>query len=116
MARAKKGGEIGTNGEFYEGGKFLPSTTNPKQSPAAKKAPKARKIEIERFKWVEVFNGERSIYQQLAGIHKFDRENNTFTFNTNINFQAFNPNCDAEKAIAEDKELIERYNNGERFV
>jgi hypothetical protein len=27
--RAKAGGEIGTNGEFYEGGKFLPHTEKP---------------------------------------------------------------------------------------
>ncbi len=31
--RAKKGGEYGVNGEFYEGGKFLPSTQLPKRSP-----------------------------------------------------------------------------------
>jgi hypothetical protein len=31
--RAKKGGEIGMNGEFYKGGLFLPSTQLPKQSP-----------------------------------------------------------------------------------
>lgn len=31
-ARAKAGGEVGTNGEWYEGGKFLPSTTAPKRA------------------------------------------------------------------------------------
>lgn len=30
--RAKKGGEVGRNGEFYPGGKFLPSTRLPKGS------------------------------------------------------------------------------------
>jgi len=29
--RAKKGGEMGMNGEFYKGGAFLPSTQLPKQ-------------------------------------------------------------------------------------
>lgn len=30
MARAQRGGEVGKNGEFYEGGKFLPSTDRAK--------------------------------------------------------------------------------------
>lgn len=34
--RAKRGGEIGTNGEFYEGGKFLPSTRLPKRGSSAR--------------------------------------------------------------------------------
>jgi hypothetical protein len=29
--RASKGGQTGINGEFYEGGKFLPSTKQPKR-------------------------------------------------------------------------------------
>lgn len=42
-SRAKKGGEIGMNGEFYKGGSFLPSTQLPKQSPFKKQAPKPAK-------------------------------------------------------------------------
>lgn len=30
MARAIKGGQIGCNGEVYEGGQFLPTTDHPK--------------------------------------------------------------------------------------
>lgn len=34
--RAIKGGEMGLNGEMYEGGKFMPSTKLPKRSPSSK--------------------------------------------------------------------------------
>lgn len=34
--RARKGGEIGLNGEMYDGGKFMPSTKLPKRSPSSK--------------------------------------------------------------------------------
>ena len=36
QAKAKKGGETGKNGEFYPGGKFLPSTRLPKQTSGSK--------------------------------------------------------------------------------
>lgn len=34
--RARKGGEVGRNGEFYQGGAFLPSTRLPKRSASKK--------------------------------------------------------------------------------
>ena len=34
--RARKGGEVGINGEMYDGGKFMPSTRLPKRSPSSK--------------------------------------------------------------------------------
>ena len=34
--QAKKGGEVGTNGEFYRGGLFLPSTEKPKRHGSVK--------------------------------------------------------------------------------
>ena len=36
-ARATKGGQVGVNGEFYEGGKFLPSTKQPKRPGSARR-------------------------------------------------------------------------------
>ena len=105
MKRAQKGGEIGTNGEFYEGGKFLPSTTLPKrEGSASKKA--THKVEIEPYVWVECPEGKRSIYRQLSGIHKYNRQTKTFSINPDIN-----PNY-----MPNGPELIEKYNNGERFI
>jgi hypothetical protein len=42
-SRAKKGGEIAMNGEFYKGGSFLPSTHLPKQRPIKTAQPKPKK-------------------------------------------------------------------------
>lgn len=39
-SRAPKGGTIAKNGEFYEGGKWLPSTTNPKRTGHGHSAPR----------------------------------------------------------------------------
>ena len=41
--RAKKGGEIAINGEYYKGGSFLPSTQLPKRGTAKKQSPKPAK-------------------------------------------------------------------------
>jgi len=48
--RAPKGGTTGINGEFYEGGKFLPSTTQAKSTPVQRKKGSG-KAEIEPYKW-----------------------------------------------------------------
>ncbi len=40
--RAKKGGELGVNGEFYKGGTFLPATKSPKQTQVKVKYDKKR--------------------------------------------------------------------------
>ena len=44
MGHAKKGGEHGVNGEWYEGGKFLPTTDAAKKAPS--KFPKGGKVEL----------------------------------------------------------------------
>jgi hypothetical protein len=41
MARAKKGGQVGLNGEFYKGGTFLPNTRLPKQGSSKHSAAKS---------------------------------------------------------------------------
>jgi len=53
--RARIGGETGTNGEFYEGGKFLPSTERPKGKPVKKKP---RKVNVEPYVWVTLEPGD----------------------------------------------------------
>lgn len=49
--QAPKGGIFGINGDFYKGGQFLP--TNIQTTKGLNTAKKARKVQIERFKWVE---------------------------------------------------------------
>ena len=50
QTRAKVGGEVGANGEFYEGGKFLNTVADKGKGKPAK--PKARKVQVEPYVWV----------------------------------------------------------------
>lgn len=64
--RAKVGGEVGANGEWYEGGKFINTTpANAKRHGSAPK--RARKIQIEYGVWVEVTGDERAIFSVVGG-------------------------------------------------
>ena len=76
QARAKVGGEIGANGEWYEGGKFIATTDHSKAQP--KKA-KPRKAEIRPWVWVESPSPEhRAICNMLGGIDfKYDHDAGT---------------------------------------
>ena len=67
QARAKKGGETGKNGEFYPGGKFLPSTRLPKQTPGSK-AFRVSKTRIEPGVLVDdrQWEGFRSIWSRIS--------------------------------------------------
>ena len=42
--RANKGGEVGINGEMYDGGKFMPSTKLPKRSSSSKTLRSKRRL------------------------------------------------------------------------
>jgi len=68
--RAKAGGEIGTNGEFYEGGKFLPSTERAKGT-AKKRRAATRKVEIEPRVWAVCPEGMRSLFRTWNHTWKF---------------------------------------------
>ena len=63
--QAPKGGCIGVNGEFYEGGKFLPSTEKPKRHGSRKLTGKQ---EIEPYVWSLPPAGYDSIYEALRGM------------------------------------------------
>lgn len=49
MGHAPKGGAKGINGEWYEGGKFMPSTEAAKKAPS--KFPKGGKVEVGPYEW-----------------------------------------------------------------
>ena len=69
MARATKGGETGMNGEWYEGGQFLPNTEQGKKKRVKGKG--TGKQQIEPFVWVVPPEGStectRSIFMFMAG-------------------------------------------------
>ena len=107
--RAKKGGQVGVNGEFYEGGTFLPSTERPK----GKSVKKTGKQEIEPYKWEVAPEGKTSIYRQFAGtyglvrngvaeLRKDDRLHVTLSY--------------YGVTLSKAQELVDGYNAGNRWV
>lgn len=105
--RAKQGGEIGKNGEFYAGGTFLPSTTLTKMTRTVAKG--SRKVEIEPYVWV-ASEGRRSLYDLLAGkVGVMSREGKFAPNNaTAIGYLGYTQQ--------QAQELCDRYNNGDRWL
>lgn len=71
--RAKAGGEIAPNGEFYKGGQFINTVAvNPKQAAIARKGNSNKRVEIAPYHWVinRESEGLTPIYGLLAGIVK----------------------------------------------
>jgi hypothetical protein len=107
--RATKGGQVGTNGEFYEGGKFLPSTERPKGKPAKKGTGKR---EIEPYVWVvPPADGLRSIFAGAVGVYaKYDHATKTLTFSASDQTMAY---YGMDRAECEAR--IAAFNSGERW-
>lgn len=62
--QARRGGQVGVNGEFYAGGQFLPSTEAPKGP--AKGARKPGKQEVAPYVWeLPPTPGARAIWGQI---------------------------------------------------
>ena len=65
--RAANGGEVGANGEFYEGGKFINTVPENRKREGSK--PKGSgKQEIAPYVWEVAPKGMRSVYRQFAGV------------------------------------------------
>src|ERR1035437_4295126 len=107
--KAKVGGEVGANGEWYEGGKWIATTDHAKSHKEQKKA--TGKQEIEPYKWEVPPDGKISLYRQLAGVEIYDRNANKFTFNPDLRLHFATP-----EAIESCKQKIEKYNAGERWA
>lgn len=108
--RAKIGGEVALNGEFYHGGEFLPTTQMASQH-RGKAAPKARKQNVEGYTWdFAPVAGQIAIYPQLSGTMQYDRNTNTFSV-----FAPYYSKLDAAQQQRFD-DLIARFNRGERWV
>jgi hypothetical protein len=112
QTRAKRGGEVGCNGEFYEGGKYLPSTSLPKRS-AARRHTGVQRALIEPGLLVVLPEGKHALY---AGIREF------VTPDSNGQLKASrDPDHPAHAyyfhgGYAELADRIERYNRGERYI
>lgn len=65
--QAAKGGQVGTNGEWYEGGKFLPSTKQPKRH-GGKAVRGARRVLIEPGVFAEAPEGKGSVFESIRSL------------------------------------------------
>lgn len=66
QTRARKGGEVGRNGEFYPAGSFLCTTDLPKMARSVKKAA-ARKVQVGHYEWAEAPEGKSPLYVGAVG-------------------------------------------------
>lgn len=105
--RAKAGGEIGANGEFYEGGKFIATTDHAKRKSAAKRA--TGRQQVEPGKWEVPPTGMRSIYSRWSGLWS----------NAGSGRVMLNPSANADYWGADQLQQAAawaaKYNAGERF-
>ena len=107
--RARPGGEVGANGEFYEGGKFIATTDHAKGKKRAGKG--SGRVEVENYTWVPSRDGFRPLYGRLAGIEVRDRATGRFSFNEGLRGD------DATAgAITQRRADIAAWNEGKRWV
>lgn len=105
--RASKGGQVGANGEFYEGGKFLPSTKQPKRH-GSKPARGVRRCLVEPGVMADVPEGKGAILQSIRALVVVDG---------GLLVPINNPlaiECHGGAAYLADR--IAAYNRGERWV
>lgn len=106
--RAKQGGEIGKNGEFYAGGTFLPSTTLTKMTRTVAKG--SRKVQIQPYTWV-ASEGRKSLFEAFAGVFGTVSREGVATLTASPATLAY-----YRTSRDEAQEMIDRYNNGERWL
>jgi hypothetical protein len=105
QARATRGGQAGVNGEWYEGGKFLPTTEKPK----GKKTRGTGRQEIEPYVWVAA-EGRQSLYRQFAGLFGMVRDGVAILKTIDQSLAYYRTT--REQA----QNMIDRYNVGERWL
>ena len=136
--QAKAGGEIGVNGEFYEGGQFLPSSENTIKGAQKPTISKGKKFEVAPYVWEPAPADDMlSIYDRITHTALDNRRECEFVKGQGfIGFQftecvkTYAPSCggkfnyatqqyDEEPHSAEwiawVERLIEKFNNGERW-
>lgn len=108
MAQAKRGGQVGMNGETYKGGQFLPNTELPKRG--GKKNPLAtKKQQIAPYVWQVAPNGEMSIFSNVQAFVRVQ--------NDTMMIIASAETLDYFKVDrAELQAKVDRWNNGERWL
>lgn len=114
--RAKKGGEIGANGEFYEGGKFINTIPeNGKKEGSIKRKP--RKVQIEPYVWVTVEEFKRTLFSLVGTYAEYiDRRDWTKGIKPFLPFLNSPGAYGKEFTVEEVQQMCDRFNAGERFM
>ena len=108
--RARKGGEIGINGETYAGGTFLPSTRLPKQGKAARLPPAVGRCLVEPGVFAISPTGTPAIFSSIAQISTANADGTRSPFPATHPFFAYSGNFEETAA------LCDRFNAGERWL
>jgi hypothetical protein len=114
--RAKIGGEVGANGEFYEGGKFIATTDHSKRHGSVKRKP--RKVQIRPFEWVIAEPGQRPIFSIVgagaAYIDRYDTSKGIAPYAPA--FEMYGDRMYNGETLENIKNLCDRFNAGEIWI
>jgi len=110
--RARRGGEVAPNGEFYKGGQFINTIEeNPKKGSRPRTA---RKVEVEPYKWEMSRDGEFPIFAIVGTVAAYiDRYNpaaGIMPYATGVEY--YGDDYKGHKVA----DLCEQYNAGERWA
>jgi len=114
--RARAGGERGINGEWYDGGQFMPASAYTiKGAHKADGGDKAagRRVLVEPGKVAPIPDGKRAIFSRLSEFVDVDA-GGRLTLDENKPDAAFDHYFDGGRAEARD--LVRRYNEGQRWI
>lgn len=115
--QAKKGGEYGANGDFYQGGQFINTVEqNPKGSGSSRPF-NARKKQVAPYTWImEPSEGLRSIFTYLNGTVTRINEDDEMYVVTGLGDSPEWLVINFGSTVERIAELVKMYNAGERWV
>ena len=116
--RAKKGGEIGANGEFYEGGKFINTAhERAKRFGSTPKAPPLRRVPVRPGVWMmQEKPGQRPLLSFCGVGAGLDRSGNMEIFLPPFETEYGGVGFCGGVSLAQMQEFCDRYNAGEIWV
>jgi hypothetical protein len=111
--RASKGGEVGMNGEFYNGGTFLPNTMLPKGA-TRPIVTATRKMEVAPYTWeMQPTATARTIWSLVGVTLNYNRQAKRVEVTNNAQAIAYYGDKAQGYSLSE---LAEMWNNGTRWI
>lgn len=114
--RAKKGGQVGMNGEFYAGGQFLPSTDMPKKVRADMERIASGKSKVDEGVYETLAPGEFAPYEMIGTFLEkagLDGDGSLLVRASNDTALAY-MGVDTQEKMGQLQSIINRFNAGER--